>query len=93
MAFDKLRQLNDLRKMRSQAMEMQKKLKQVVATLEKGNYKIKVTGDQRIEYLEIDGEAQPELVKVINEALEKVQKDAAKEMIQEGGLSSLLKGF
>ncbi len=93
MAFDKLKQLNDLRKMRGEALEMQKKLKEVVETLDKGNYKVKARGDQRIDYIEIDGQSQPELVKTINEALEKVQKTAAKKMVEEGGLGSLLKGF
>lgn len=93
MAFDKLKQLNDLRKMRGETLEMQKKLKEVVESLEKGKYKVKARGDQRIDYIEIEGVAQPELVKVINEALEKVQKTAAKKMIEEGGLGSLLKGF
>ena len=93
MAFDKLKQLNELRKMRGEAMEMQKKLKLVIESVEKGKYRVKVTGDQRIDYLSIDGEAQPELVKIINEALEKVQKTAAKKMLEEGGLSGLLKGF
>ncbi len=93
MVFDKLKQLNELRKMRGQALEMQKKLKEVVESLEKGEYKVKVRGDQRIDYIEINEEPQPELVKVINEALEKVQKTAAKKMVEEGGLGSLLKGF
>ncbi len=91
--FDKLGQLNELRKMRSQALEMQKKLKTITHTLKKGKYTVKVTGDQKVEYIEIDGEAQPDLVKAINEALDQVQKDSAKKMVEEGGLSSLLKGF
>lgn len=93
MMFDKLGQLNELRKMRSQAMSMQKKMKLITHSLTKGKWMVKVTGDQKIEYIEMDGVAQPELVKVINEALDKVQKDAAKKMVEEGGLSSLLKGF
>lgn len=91
--LDQLGQLNELRKMRSQALEMQKKLKQITHTLKKGKWTIKVTGDQKIEYIEMDGEPQPDLVKAINEALDAVQKDSAKKMMEEGGLSSLLKGF
>ncbi len=91
--FDQVGQLNELRKMRGQAMEMQKKLKLITNTATKGNNMVKVTGDQKIEYMEIDGVARPELVKLINEALEQVQKDSAKKMMEEGGLSSLLKGF
>lgn len=93
MALDKLKQLNELRKMRGEALAMQKKLKLIVKKVEKGKYKVKVTGDQKINYLEIEGVSQPDLVKLINEALEGVQKDAAKQMLEEGGLSSLLKGF
>lgn len=91
--FDKVGQLNNLRKMRGEAMAMQKKLKEIIESLEKDGCKVKVTGDQRLQYLEIEGVPQPKLVKVINEALEKVQKTAAKRMVEEGGLSSLLKGF
>ncbi len=91
--FDQLGQLNELRKMRSSAMEMQKKMKLITYTLKKGKWSIKVTGDQKIEYIELDGVPQPELVKAINEALDKVQKDSAKKMMEEGGLQSLLKGF
>ncbi len=91
--FDQVGQLNELRKMRSSALEMQKKLKLITYTLKKGKWSIKVTGDQKVEYIEMDGQAQPDLVKAINEALDKVQKDSAKKMMEDGGLSSLLKGF
>lgn len=91
--FDQVGQLNELRKMRSQAMEMQKKLKTITHTLKKGKWMIKVTGDQKIDYIEMDGEPQPDLVKAVNEALDGVQKESAKKMMEEGGLSSLLKGF
>ena len=91
--FDQVGQLNELRKMRSQALEMQKKLKQITHTLTKGKWTIKVTGDQKVEYIALDGEPQPDLVKAINEALDAVQKDSAKKMMEEGGLSGLLKGF
>lgn len=91
--FDKVGQLNDLRKMRASALEMQKKLKLITHTVKKGKWTIKVTGDQKLEYAELDGVPQPELVKIINEALDAVQKDSAKKMMEDGGLSSLLKGF
>lgn len=91
--LSQLGQLNELRKMRAQAMQMQKKLKLISHTLTKGKWMIKVTGDQKVEYIEMDGVPQPDLVKAINEALDAVQKDSAKKMMEEGGLSSLLKGF
>ncbi|HSX48683.1 MAG TPA: YbaB/EbfC family nucleoid-associated protein [Candidatus Saccharimonadales bacterium] len=92
-AFGKVGQMGELLKMRSEAMKVQKKLKEVTATVQKGKYSVKATGDQKVEFLSIDDEPQPELVKTINEALDKAQKEGAKKMLEEGGLSSLLKGF
>lgn len=91
--LSQLGQLNDLRKMRAQALEMQKKLKLITHTAKKDQNTVKVTGDQKMEYIEVDGQSRPELVKLINEALDAVQKDSAKKMMEDGGLSSLLKGF
>ncbi len=91
--FDQLGELSELRKMRSSAMEMQKKMKLITYTATKDKNSVKVTGDQKIEYMEVDGESRPELVKLINGALDAVQKESAKKMMEEGGLSSLLKGF
>ena len=92
-AFGKVGQMGELLKMRAEAMKVQKKLKEVTATVQKGKYSVKATGDQKVEFLSIDDEPQAELVKTINEALDKAQKEGAKKMLEEGGLSSLLKGF
>ena len=93
MAFGKIGQLNDLRKMRSQAMALQKQLEKEEETVESGNIKVKVNGAQQIIYIEIDGESQEDLVEVINDAMKKVQKVAAKKMMEEGGgLGGLLGG-
>ncbi len=89
--FDKLSKLKDLAKMRSQAMAMQKALAQIKKRYEKGRFKVVVTGDQKVEYVEIDGQSQEDLVRAINEALKEVQKDSAKKMLEMGGgLSGLL---
>jgi len=77
--------------MRSQAMELQKELEKIKESTEKGNMKVVVTGDQKIAYIEIDGEEKKELADLINEAMKKVQKEAAKKMLEMGGgLSGLL---
>src|SRR5260221_3225095 len=91
--LNQLGQLNELRKMRSEAMEMQKKLKLITRTETEKENVIKVTGDQKVEYIKVDGVERPDLVKLINKALDGVQKDSAKKMMEDGGLSSLLKGF
>ena len=91
--LDQVGQLNELRKMRSQALDMQKKLKLITHTADDKDNSVKVTGDQKIEFMKVDGQPRPDLVKLINGALDQVQKDSAKKMMEEGGLSGLLKGF
>lgn len=89
--FDKFKQLNELRKMRSQAMELQKELEKISETIEKGDWTVSVSGDQKIRYIKKDGEEMAQLVDAINEAMKKVQKEAAKKMMEMGGgLSGLL---
>lgn len=91
MAFDKLKQLNDLRKMRSQAQVLQKELEKVKETVEDGDIQVTVTGDQKIVSLKIDDEERKDLVDAINKAMKEVQKKAAKKMMEMGGgLSGLL---
>jgi DNA-binding protein YbaB len=92
--FDKLSQLKDLAKMRSQASALQKELEKIKESAEKKGMRVVVTGDQKISYIEIDGEEKKDLVNLINEAMKKVQKEAAKKMLEMGGgLSGLLGGL
>ena len=91
MVFDKFKQVGELNKMRQQAKQLQRELEKIKERLEKGRYKVVVSGDQKVDYIEIDGEEQKELVEVINSAMKKVQKKAAKKMMEMGGgLSGLL---
>lgn len=83
--FDKLKQLNELRKMRSQALEMQKELKKVTEVYEKNDIKIKVNGGQEVEYVEVDGVERDDIRDAINEAMKRVQKESAKKMMEMGG--------
>ena len=92
--FEKAQQLNELRKMRSQAMDLQKKLKQIKTTEEYRGIEVTVNGEQKVEKIVMDSEDQRDLVEAINRAMKEVQKKAAKKMMDEGGgLSGLLKGF
>lgn len=89
--FDKIKQLNELRKMRSQALVLQKELEKIRESEERNGMKVVVTGDQKISYIEINGEERKDLVELINSAMKKVQKEAAKKMMEMGGgLSGLL---
>lgn len=77
--FDNLKQLGDLKKMRDQAMVMQKKLAEIKITVEHQGVTVVMTADQKV--VSITGE--PDLQKVthaVNEALKQAQKVAAEEM-------------
>ncbi len=89
--FQKARQLNELRKMRSQALKVRRELEQIEEKLEKDDIKVVVSGDQKITFIQIDGEERKDVMEVINKAMKKVQKEAAKRMMDMGGgLSGLL---
>ena len=92
MAFgDKVKQLGELNKMRQQAKKLQGELSQITHSEEKGEIKVKVTGDQTIDYLEIAGEERDDVKDLVNKAFKKVQKESAKKMMDMGGgLSGLL---
>lgn len=91
--FDKVKQVGELNKMRQQAKALQKELEKIKETEEKGEYKIGVSGDQKVLFIQVDGEDQKELVDLINKAMKNVQKKAAKKMMDMGGgLSGLLGG-
>ena len=89
--FDKIRQGQELLKLRSQAKTLQKELEKIIETVEKRDIKVRVRGDQKIDYIEIAGEERKDILEVINEAMKKVQKKSARKMLEMGGgLSGLL---
>ena len=92
--FDKFKQLGELAKMRQQAQALQKELEKISETMEKDGWTISVSGDQKLRYIKKDGEDMKELVELINDAMKKVQKEAAKKMMEMGGgLSGFLGGL
>ena len=77
--MDNLKQLGDLKKMRDQAVEVQKKLAAIKITVEHLGVIVVMTADQKV--ISISGD--PDLQKVthaVNEALKQSQKVAADEM-------------
>lgn len=77
--MDNLKQLGDLKKMRDQAMEVQKKLSGIKITVEHKGVTVVMTADQKI--VSISGENDLEKVtEAVNEALKQSQKVAAEEM-------------
>lgn len=87
------KQLGDLKKMRDQAMEIQRELQKEIIELEKNGVKIVISGDQRIQNIETNGKSDNDIKDAINEAIKKSQEVAARKLSQMGGgLSGLLGG-
>lgn len=77
--FDNLKQLGDLKKMRDQAMEIQKRLAGIKITVEHKGVIVVMTADQKV--VSISGEQNFEkITEAVNEALKQSQKVAADEM-------------
>lgn len=86
--------MNELRKMRGEAMALQKELGNITEMVEERGIKVVVTADQKIAYLSINGEERKDVVEMINKAFKEVQKKAAKKMMEMGGgLQGLLGGL
>lgn len=94
MAFDKFKQLGELKKMRDQAVQMQRQLQQEKIEVEEDGILVVMTGDQKVEQIVMDGEQQIRLVDVLNKAIKKSQKVAAKKLQEMGGgLRGLMGGM
>ena len=91
--FDKIKQLAQLKKMRDQAMAIQKQLAAEEIEINEDNIRIVISGDQKIKLLEIDGLTNDRVVEMINKAIKKSQEMAARKLAEmSGGLSGILKG-
>lgn len=77
--MDSMKQLGDLKKMRDQAMEIQKKLSTIRITVEHKGVTVIMTADQKL--VSIDGDNDfGKITEAVNEALKESQKVAAEEM-------------
>ena len=93
MVFDKVKQLGQLKKMRDQAMAIQKQLAQEEIEIDEDNIKIVISGDQKLKVLEIDGLSNARVLELINKAIKKSQEMAARKLAEmSGGLTGMLKG-
>ncbi|MBP9670487.1 YbaB/EbfC family nucleoid-associated protein [Candidatus Woesebacteria bacterium] len=95
--FDKFQQMgqqvSQLKKIRDQAVQMQKQLQAEVIEVEENGIRVVMTGDQKVETVTIDGKYEERLVKILNDAIKKSQQVAAKKLQEmSGGLKGLLGG-
>lgn len=87
------KQIGDIKKMRDQAMTIQRELQQEEITIDKNGVKIIITGDQKIKDLESNGRSDNDIKEAVNEAVKKSQEVAARKLSQmSGGLGGLLGG-
>lgn len=83
--FNPLQGLGDLKKMRDQAMAIQKELQSEEIIVDKNGINIVITGDQKIKSIETNGKSDNDIKEAVNEAIKKSQEVAAKKLSQMGG--------
>ncbi|OGH17109.1 MAG: hypothetical protein A3C22_00535 [Candidatus Levybacteria bacterium RIFCSPHIGHO2_02_FULL_37_10] len=83
--FNPLQGLGDLKKMRDQAMAIQKELQAEEITVDKNGINIVITGDQKIKSIETNGKSNDDIKDAVNEAIKKSQEIAARKLSQMGG--------
>ena len=87
-------QLGELKKMRDQAMQIQRQLQAEEVVVEKHGVRIVITGDQKIKEIETNDAADNHIKDAVNEAIKKSQEVAAKKLAaMQGGLGGLLGGM
>lgn len=85
--------LQDLKKMRDQAMQIQRELQSEEVSISKNGVDIVITGDQKIKELNTNGKSDNDIKDAVNEAIKKSQEVAARKLSQMGGgLQGLLGG-
>lgn len=87
--FDKLQQLRELKKMRDEAMAIQKALDAEVIEVEKNGVRAKLTLAQRFISIEVNGRSENDIVEAVNEGVKESQKQAARKMQGMAGMDSL----
>jgi len=83
--FNPFQSIADLKKLREQAIEIQRQLQAEEVDLDKNGVHVKMTGNQEIKELTVDGKEEMRLIEVLNEAIKKSQEIAAKKLAQMGG--------
>lgn len=81
----------DKAKLMAQAFKLKKALESELTEIEENGVLVRVSGDQKVKFLSINGAENKILVEVINKAMKKSQESAAKKMQDMGGLEGLMK--
>jgi len=96
MAFNPFGQLGELKKMRDQAMAMQRELQSEIVEVNKRGVFVKISGDQKIIEIKSNDKSDDDIREAVNEAVKKSQEVAAKKLQSMtgglGGLAGMLGG-
>jgi DNA-binding protein YbaB len=89
--FNPLKNLQDLKSMRDQAVKIQQALAQEIITVERNGVKVIISGDQKVQTIEVNGQEDQNIKEAVNEAIKKSQEVAAKKLQEmSGGLGGML---
>lgn len=84
------KQIGDIKKMRDQAMQIQRELAAERISVSKHGVDIVISGDQKIQEIRTNGKSDNDIREAVNEAIKKSQETSAKKLQQMGGLGGLL---
>ena len=88
------KQIGDIKRMRDQAMQIQRELQGEEVDINKNGVHVVISGDQKIKLLESNGRSDDDIKEAVNEAVKKSQEVAARKLSQMGGgLKGLLGGM
>lgn len=91
--FNPLGQLGEIKKMRDEALKIQRLLQAEEVRVDKNGVEILISGDQKVKEIKTNGRSDNDVKEAINEAVKKSQELAAKKLAgMGGGLGGLLKG-
>jgi hypothetical protein len=85
MAFNPLKGLGDINKLRQQAIAMQQQLQQEEIVVDEGDVHVVISGDQKIKEFSVQGITSDVAVSALNKAIKKSQELAAKKLQAMGG--------
>lgn len=87
------KQIGDIKRMRDQAMQIQRELQGEEVIVDKNGVHIVISGDQKIKELSSNGQSDNDIKDAVNEAIKKSQEVAARKLqSMGGGLGGLLGG-
>lgn len=80
--FNPFKALGDVNAMRKQALEIQSALEKESFEVTAGSVRVVISGNQNVQTVEIDGVANDEVKRAINDAIKKSQQAAAMKLAE-----------